>query len=188
MVWWRRETLHERLAREGGLIMEPDVSEPSRPPWDKAGIHGMSQPRRWDAVVTVSAPDLPGDELTFVALADGTLVVEGDSSAEALAPLADAVEESLTPPFRAEAVRRTQEVWAVAARSIEVAELPAGTPGEAITISVQGGERTTVVDGAQWLASFPALEALAQERGLEDYVLEASSLHDELWEIRLSPL
>jgi hypothetical protein len=188
MPWWRRERLHERLAREGDLILERNLSEPERPPWDKVGIHGVQRPRRWDAVVTLSAPEVPGDELAFVALADGTLVVEGDTTAESLSPLAQAVEESLTPPYRAEAVRRTAALWAVAARSIDVAELPAGTPGETVTVSVQGGARTTVVDGEEWLASLPALEALAQARGLDDYVLEASRLDDALWEVRVSPL
>ena len=42
----------------------------------------------------------------FVALPDGTLVVEEDEPDDALAPLADAVEASISPPYRAEAVRR----------------------------------------------------------------------------------
>jgi hypothetical protein len=188
MPWWRRETLHERLAREGDVILERTASEPQRPPWDKVGIHGVPRPRRWDTVVTVSAPDVPGNELTFVALADGTLVLDADTPVDSLKPLTGAVEESLAAPYRAEAVRRTAEIWAVAARSIAVAELPAGTPGETVTISVQGGERTTVVDGEEWLASFPALEVLARERGLDDYVLEAARLDGDLWEVRISPL
>ena len=188
MARWRRESLHEKLAREAGLSLERDTAEPTRPPWDKVGIHGLARPRRWDAVVTVSAPDVPGNELGFVALGDETLLVEGDAPVDMVEPLAEAVEQVLDGPYRAEAVRRTSELWAVAARSIDVARLPSGTPGDAITISVQAGERTTVVDGGQWLASFPMLEALAGERGLEDYVLEAQRLDGDVWEVQISPL
>ena len=191
MPWWRRdEPLHEKLAREGDLSLDPDESEQTRPPWDKAGIHGMPRPRRWDAVATATAPDVPGDELSFVSLADGTLIIEGDGpdDAQALAPLVEAIEEQLEAPYRAEAVRRTDEVWALAARTIEVAELPAGTPGESLTFSVQGGEQTTVVDGEEWLASLPALEGLADDLDASDYVVEASRLDGDLWEVRVSPL
>jgi hypothetical protein len=152
------------------------------------GIHGLAQPRRWDAVVTAEAPELAGDEAAFVALPDGSLLAEDETQADGLASLAGALGERLDPPYRAEAVRRTDAVWAVAARTIGVTTLPAGTPGEAITISSRGSERTTLVDGDSWLAGFPALEALAHERGLTDYVLEAHRLDGELWEIRISPL
>ena len=190
MPWWRRESLHEKLAREGGLILERDASGRSKPPWDKAGIHGLARPRQWDAMATVNAPDLRGDEFSFVALGGERLIVEagGDVTRPALVPLVEAIEESLAAPYRAEAVRQTAEVWAVAARSIEVAELPPGTPGETVTISGQGGDRTTLVDGEEWLASLPALEAIAEERGLADYVLQATRLEGDLWEVQASPL
>jgi hypothetical protein len=188
MPWWRRERLHHRLAREGGLIMDRDPRERSRPPWDKVGIHGLAQPRRWDAVVTAPAPDLGGDEATFVVLPDGTIVPERGTPAEGLEPLAQALGDALAPPYRAESVRRTEEVWAVAARAIEVATLPAGTPGNAITISSRGAERTSSVDGDSWLAGFPDLERLARDRGLAEYVLEAHRLDGELWEVRVSAL
>jgi hypothetical protein len=192
MPWWRRERLHEKLAREGDVALERSAAErePPRPPWDKVGIHGVHRPRRWDVVVTVAAPGLPGEELAFLALPDKTLVVDEDApvNPEALTPLADAIDESLPPPYRAEAVRRTDDLWAVAARAIEVGELPAGTPGERVTVSVRGGERTTLVDGEEWLASFPALEAVVEERGLRDYVLEASRIDGDMWELKVSPL
>jgi hypothetical protein len=188
MPWWRREALHEKLAREGDLILERDGRERERPPWDKVGIHGLAMPRQWDAVVTVQAPDLEGGEAAFVTLPDGTVLPEDETPQDGLGALARAVEETLAPPYRAEAVRRTEEVWAVAARSIDVAALPVGTPGNAVTISAQHGDRTTLVDGEEWFASLPALEALARERNLTDFVLEANRLHGELWEVRISPL
>ena len=61
-----------------------------------------------------------GDIVHFVALPDGTLVVEEDEPDAALTPLADAVETSIPPPYRAEAVRRGPEAWAVAASRITI--------------------------------------------------------------------
>ena len=73
----RREPLHERLAREAGLQMDPQP-EPvdPRPPTLETGIHGLHRPRAWDATVTADAEGIDGDEATFVALPDGTLLVE----------------------------------------------------------------------------------------------------------------
>ena len=62
--------------------------------------------RRWDTVATAEAPALKGDTVHFVSLADGTLVVDEDEPDGALASLADAVEQAIPPPYRAEAVRR----------------------------------------------------------------------------------
>lgn len=188
MSWRRRQSLHEKLAREGGLSLERDPSEGRRPPWDKAGIHGLARPRRWDSVLTVQMPDLPGDELTFVALPDGTLVTDEDAPDVALEPLAEAVEQEVAPPYRAEAVRRTEDVWAVAARAIDVVALPPATPGEEIVVSERAGDLWTIVDGDESTARVPALEKLARERELADYVLEAARIDGDLWEVRISPL
>ena len=67
--------------------MSLDGEQPAiRPSWDAAGIHGNPQPRQWDAVVTVDAPEIEGDRAAFVALAGGDLVVEeGPDDLEPLA-------------------------------------------------------------------------------------------------------
>src|SRR5207247_2176690 len=91
-----------------------------------AAIHGLQRVREWDVVATAAAPGLDGDRASFVALSNGDLVVdEGPSGVE---PLAEAVERALPAPYRAEAVRREGELWAVAARAIELVRLP-GIPG-----------------------------------------------------------
>ena len=46
------------------------------PHWGEVGIHGLHRQREWDALTTVDAPEVVGDELWFVALADGRTVVE----------------------------------------------------------------------------------------------------------------
>jgi hypothetical protein len=179
----RGESLHERLAREGGLAEAPPHD--TTPRWGEAGIHGVSRPREWDATVLVEAPDLRGDELAFAALPDGTLLVEGDGDA---APLADAVEERLAPPYRAWAMRRDGRFWGVAARRIEVLELPPDAAGEQIELSVATGETTLLVDGSREFGSVPELEQLARQRGLDSYVVRARRLDGPLWEVQVSAL
>ena len=124
MIWRRREPLHERLAREGGLGRTQPQPHDTTPRWGEAGIHGVPRPREWDAVVLATAPH-DGDWLSFVALPDGTLVTESeDASDDALSPLAAALETSVQPPYRAEAVKRGENQFAVAARRIEVLAVP----------------------------------------------------------------
>jgi hypothetical protein len=181
----RREPLHERLAREGGL-----AGPPAQPPdllsrLSGAGIHGLQRLREWDAVVAVEDPSLRGDRARFVALPDRTLLVEDGDDDVAL--LAEAVEAELEPPYRAEAVRRNETLWAVAARRIEVAELENDPGGDELVLTSREGERELTVDGARTFGSIPALERLAEER-FEAYAVRASRLDGQLWEVEVSPL
>ena len=77
--FFRRESLHERLAREGGLDERPPHD--TTPRWGAAGIHGVPRPRQWDAVATAEAPGLMRDEIEFVGLPDGSLVATTMSTA-----------------------------------------------------------------------------------------------------------
>ena len=56
------------------------------------GVMGVGPGRTWDAVVAAHAPSLTGTSVTFVALDDGTLIVDEDVPDGSLAPLADALE------------------------------------------------------------------------------------------------
>ncbi len=172
----RREPLHAKLAREGGLSL--DVEQPVRPPWDAAGIHGNPRPRQWDAVVTVDAPEVEGDRATFVALAGGDIVV--DEGPDDVEPLATALEQELAPPYRAQAVRRERTVWAVAGRKIELVELP-DVAGEELELTVNGGEHTLLVDGKRGFGSIPALER-------PGHVVRARRVDGDLWEVETAPL
>jgi uncharacterized protein (DUF2249 family) len=178
--WRREEPLHERLAREGGLVERPP-HDPS-PRWGEVGIHGVHRQRVWDAVATVEAPDLDGDDASFVALADGSLLAETDDLE--VEPLADALEGAVEPPYRAEAVRRGDGLWAVAARRIQVVAVPDEIDGDAVTITIHDGERTLEVDGSTAFGSIPALEQLAGENN----VLTARRLDEALWEVEVTPL
>jgi hypothetical protein len=107
-LFGRRKPLHEQLAEAGEFSFGSADPAPtglsSEPPgWDgeqrgEPGIHGVPRPRRWDAVATTAAPGLRGEIVHFVALPDGTLVVEEDEPDDALTPLAHAVEASIPRP------------------------------------------------------------------------------------------
>ena len=171
---FRRIPLHERLAREGGLL--GPRREDHRMPWDKAGIHGVNRPREWDEVSTLAA-DVPGEKAQFVALDEEEILVE--EGADEVAALADAL--ALEPPYRAEAVRRSEGVWAVAARRIEIVRLPE-VEGDELELSVVGDERSLVVDGFPRFGSIPQLERAG------DYAIRAGRLEGDRWEVEVSPL
>ena len=57
---FRREPIHKKLARQARLDLAPEAGlhpEPvdPGPNWGEVGIHGVSRPRRWDAVGSVEA-------------------------------------------------------------------------------------------------------------------------------------
>jgi hypothetical protein len=172
----RREPLHTRLAREGGLL--ETAGEPLRPAWESVGIHGVQRARQWDSVATVDAPGLEGDHAVFVALSPGELIVEqGPRQVE---PLAAALGRDPAPPYRAEAVRREGTVWAVAARRIEIVRLPE-VSGEEIELSSHEGERTLLVDGEKTFGSIPALERPGR-------FVRARRVAGDAWEVEIHRL
>jgi hypothetical protein len=191
----RRKPLHERLADAGGLadaLTVPAYGRGADPPgWDgeqrgEPGIHGVPRARRWDTVATAEAPELTGDTVHFVALADGTLVVDEDEPDGALASLADAVEQTIPPPYRAEAVRKGPATWAVAASRIAIASIPDLKGDEAELTSTREG-RVLKVDGRTTMGSVRELERLGQIEGTE-YVVRATRLDSELWEVDANAL
>jgi hypothetical protein len=179
----RRESLHEQLAREGGLDPEP-VKEAGPPGWMETGIHGVARAREWDAVVAVEAEGVEGDRVRFVALADDTLIVEEGGDVE---PLAAALDEVVEPPYRAEAMRRGETQWAVGLRRIQVVALPNDPGGHEVTLTVHEGETTLVVDGSETFASIRELEDIGAARG-SSFVVQARRLDGDLWEVEVSPL
>jgi len=184
-VIFRREPIHKKLAREARLEQqEPPLIDPG-PHWGVTGIHGVPRPRRWDAVASANAPGLAGDELHFVALPGGDLIVDEDEPEGTLAPLAEAVELTIEAPYRAEAVRQRNDVWAVAARRVLVAELDAD--GNEIELVNGEGGRTLMVDGAREFGSVPELARLGRGEG-EHFVVRARRLDSRLWEVELDPL
>jgi hypothetical protein len=193
--WRRAETLNEKLMREAGLDtgvaapVEPEV--PAVPPvrhatWADVAITGLARTREWDVTALADAPALEGDEVRFDVLPDGTIVVEDEVGDTGLAPLAEAVEATLPPPYRARAVRRSDARWAIQARAIRVVELP-DQPGDTIEITERDGVRELKIDGERSFGSVPALEQLASAQ-FPDYALQAQRLDGDLWELRVDAL
>lgn len=189
MSWFKREPLHVQLAREAGLEVDERPPHDPGPRWGEVGIHGVSRPREWDAVVNAEAPQLGVGQLEFVTLPNRTLVVDDSLDLEpgALDPLAAALEAQLSPPYRAQAVWRGGSRWGVAARRIEVAELPPDVAGDEIVLSVADGERSLTVDGLPSRERVPALEALGAARG-EAFVVRAERLAEQSFEVEVTPL
>lgn len=181
MGLFRRKPLHERLAEEGGLVEKTPAAPLFTGVISETGIHGVPRERQYDAVVTADAPEVEGASAVFVALEDGSLLVEegeGDLTA-----LADAIEQEVARPYRATAIHRGGSQWAVAAHGLRVLELPE-PGGDEIELALNGDEKTLVVDGNRSFGTIPELEAL----GDGDVVIRASRLDGTLWEVRVDPL
>jgi hypothetical protein len=156
--------------------------------WLEAGITGLARQREWDAVATVEGPGAPGDEAEFVALPDGSLVLETGPTDFDPAPLAEALAGSLEPPYRVVAVRR-DDVWAVGAREIEVATLFPAPEGGDLELTWDGSISMLVVDRMPAdPARASALGKLAGERESGAYAARAHHLSGDLWEILVLPL
>jgi hypothetical protein len=192
----RRQSLHRRPAGPDDLSSgeepRPAPAPAAAPPgWDgeprgEPGIHGVARARRWDSVVDAEAPGLAGDEVRFAGLPEGPPVVEGDAAPAAVEPLARAVERTLPPPYRAEAVRREGQRWSVAAVRIEVARVP-GLEGEEAQLVATSAGRSLSVDGRPSFVRAPALEQAGEAHGAE-YVVRARRLRGELWEVDATAL
>ena len=185
-LWRRHEPLHERLRREGAVDAGPPTFDTS-PRWGEVGIHGVHRQREWDGVVTTRASGVSGSEATFVLLEDGSLLVDDDAGDSDLTPLADAIEDAVAPPLRASAVRRSEDVWVVAGRRLQVVSLPEQLAGDEIVLSMNDGNRSLLIDGHNAIQPLPSLEALGEQAGT-DYTVLAHRLDETLWEVEVAPL
>jgi hypothetical protein len=183
----RREPLHVRLARQGGLVAPEETrAVDPRPAWQEIGVHGLQRPREWDATVTADAPDIEGDRATFVTLPDGSVLVE-DGPDSSLEPLAAAVEQELQAPYRARAVRQNEQLWAIQARRLEVIPLKDAPEGEVLDLTHTGDGTELRVDGERVFGSVPSLEERGAREG-EEYTVHAERLDGRLFEIRAAAL
>lgn len=155
-----------------------------RPAWGEVGIHGIHRQRRWDTVAVVDAglPDA-GDEIVAVVFDRATVVELGPSELD-ITELAVALQ--VEPPYRLEAVRRADGLWAVGANRIAVVDLGV-LRGQELELSFDGRERSVVIDGSPTLAGIPELEELGA-KAAESYVVRANRLHGSAWEVDVSPL
>jgi hypothetical protein len=172
-------------AQAGGFLAAPPGLDGS-PGLGIVGITGIARPARWEAVLTATAPDVPGSEVHFVTLEDGSIVVDEDVPDGALVPLADAVEKSLPPPYKAEAARQDGDVWAVGADPVTIASLPPTLQGDELEQSSYEGELTCIVDGVP-RDPIPELTEIGRRRG-HDFSLRADRLDETTWVVRADVL
>ena len=149
------------------------------------GVMGVGPGRTWDAVVAAHAPALTGDSTTFVALDDGTLVVNEDLPDGALGPIADAIEEMVGPPYRAAAARGEGDLWNAVAESVRIVEL-ADVASDEVELSVVDGERTLTFGDEQTDRALPALDALAAEH--DAVAIHAERVDGNLFAVDVFPL
>ena len=148
------------------------------------GVMGVGPGRTWDAVVAADAPLLTGGSVTFVALEDGTLVVNEDLPDGALGPIADTIEEMVGPPYRAAAARGEGDLWNAVAESVQIVELDVGS--DEVELSVVDGERTLTLGDDQTDRALPALDALAAEH--DAVAIRAERVDGNLFAVDVFPL
>ena len=188
----RRETLNEQLLREAGLdpaqalgASSPPVLEPPRSLLARVGVPDGSgvSPKEWDAAVTVSAPGPAGDRVEFTTIPNGDVIVSEEVGDGDLSGLADAVERHVPPPYRAVAQRQGGDMWAVAAKRIEVVQIPF-PQGDKLELSRHGDEEALRVDGEPSDEAVPPELERVGEAVADDFYVEASRIDGDLWEVR----
>ena len=156
--------------------------------WLAAGITGLARQREWDAVATADAPGTPGDEVEFVALPDGRLLVDSRPPGLDAEPLAAALADSIKAPYRGLALRRN-DLWTVGASAIEVVRLDPEPSGDELELVWDGSTLGLVSDGISVdPSSAPALERIAGEREQGSYAAQAHRLDGDLFELVILPL
>lgn len=171
-------------AQAGGFLAQPAGLDGSQG-LGIAGISGAPRGRTWDAVVSADAADLTGETVTFTVLEDGTIVVEQNVPDGSLAPLADAIEQLIPPPYRAAAARAEGEAWTAVADGVQIVALP-GIEADELELTVVAGERTLTLGGEASSDALPALDGLAEDRG--DVAIRAERVDGDLFAVDLFPL
>ena len=156
--------------------------------WLEAGITGLPRQREWDAVAVVDASGSEGDEASFVALADGRLLVEDAPGGFDPEPFAASLAGTLEPPYRAFA-RRRPDVWAVGASAIEVVRLQPEPRGDDLELTFDGETASLRIDDLpSGTDGAEALRTLAESSEEGAYSAHAHRLEGDLWEVQILPL
>ena len=171
-------------AQTGGFLGQPPGLA-GEPGLGLVAIHGVPRARTWDAVASAHAPDLTGETVAFVALPEGSLVVEEDVPDGSLGPLAEALEAAVTPAYRAAGVRARGDVWSVVAEAVLIVALP-HLEGDVVDLTVVDGVRELTVDGERTIRPLASLDVLAEEH--TDVALHAERVDGDLFAVDVFPL
>jgi hypothetical protein len=196
----KQETLNEQLLREAGLdpgqmlgaASPPPPPQPVEPPKSglvRAGVVDGSgvRPKEWDVAITVTAPTLAGDRVEFTTIPNGDVIIDEESGNADLTTLADAVEQHVSPPYRAVGHRQDGDLWGVGAKRIQVAQIPF-PDGDKLGFSQHVDHGELRVDG-ELSASLvpPEVERLGEMLG-DSFYVEAERIDGDLWEVRAAVL
>jgi hypothetical protein len=196
----KQETLNEQLLLEAGLdptqMLEdappappPQPLEPPKSGLARAGVVDGSGvgPKDWDSAFTVTAPALMGNRVEFTTLPNGDVIIGEENGDADLTPLADAIERSVSPPYRAVAERQEGDLWGVGAKRIQVEQIPFPV-GDKLEFSQHVDSGELRVDGELSDALVPAeLERLAEGFG-DSFYVEADRIDGDYWEVRATAL
>ena len=187
----RDETYNQQMLREAGLLLDPrpETFAPDPTLLAKAGLPDGAGvgPGEWDATATATAPGVSGDRVEFTSLPDGDLIVGEQDGNGDLSPLADAIEESVSPPYKAVGARQHGDLWGVAAKRIEVAQI-AFPDADSLELSRKDSWDEFRVDGKTSGADVPPRLRELGERAGSDFFVKAERVDGDFWEVRASPL
>jgi hypothetical protein len=183
----------DTLQRLALAVLAPESLIRTPPGWDGMpplgtipGLSGVPRPSFWDAVVSADSPGLPGDTVNFVVRDDGSILARQDIAEELLDPLADAVTETVGPPFVAVAVRDEGDVWSAAASEAEVVDLE-DAPGDVLEVTRVAGVEDGRMDGAEVDLHLAPLNELLDWQG-GDCSLIAHRFKGDTFVVELFPL
>ena len=188
----KKETYNEQMLREAGL--DRVVFNTPEPPLPVLGINlagltpeGRLGPKAWDAATTAVASGIRGEHVKFTCLPNGDLILTSEDGDGDLSPLADAIEEHVSPPYKAAASRQDGDLWGVGAKRIEVAqfELP---DAEMLELSQSDGVAELRIDGEPTDTAPPVELQRLGERGGEDFCVEATRIDADFWEVKVTLL
>jgi hypothetical protein len=187
----RDDTYNEQMLREAGLLLDPqpETFAPEPTLLAKAGLPDGAGvgPGDWDAATTATAPGVAGDKVEFTTLPDGDLIVDQEAGNGDLAPLADAIEESVRPPYKAVGMRQRGDLWSVAAKRIVVAKIE--FPGaDSVDLSRRDSWEEFRVDGEPSDKPVPGQLREAGARAGADFYAKAERIDGDFWEVRVSAL
>jgi hypothetical protein len=192
----RRETLNEQLLRQAGLDPAQALGDPQprpllQPPsiLAAAGVPDGSslQPKEWDAAVTADVPVLAGNRVEFTTIPNGDVIVSEETGDADVTPLAEAVEQRISPPYRAVGQRQGGNLWAVGAKRIQVAQI-AFPDGDKLEFSCHVDHGEFRVDGGPSDALVPPeLERFGETAG-DSFYVEAERIDGDLWEVKVTAL
>jgi hypothetical protein len=191
-IFRKKESYNEQMLREAGLdrvVFNTPIDAGPLPPATSDLTVGPAQQRRlthFDATATATAPGLTGDLNEFTTLPNGDLIVGMGDADDDLSPLADAIEEHLSPPYKASGSRQQGDVWEVGASRIEVAEF-AFPDAEKLELSQRQGVSEFRIDGGQTDVAPPAeLQQLGENAGT-DFFIVATRIDGDYWEFMANP-